>query len=162
MGFLGGSAVKNPPATQETWIQPLGWMDPLEKGMVITLVFLPGEFRGQKSLAGYSPWSNKESDSIEWLALCCYVKWVQLSGSLNILWHRLSLGLEWKLTFSCLVENWPFPVEICWHIECNTFRASSFRISNSSPEIPSPPLALFVVMLPDAHLTSHSRMSGSR
>ena len=28
--------------------------------------------------------------------------------------------------------------------------------------IPSPPLALFVVMLSKAHLTSHSRMSGSR
>ena len=28
--------------------------------------------------------------------------------------------------------------------------------------VPSPPLALFVVMLPKAHLTSHSRMSGSR
>ena len=27
---------------------------------------------------------------------------------------------------------------------------------------PSPPLALFIVMLPKAHLTSHSRMSGSR
>ena len=50
----------------------------------------------------------------------------------------------------------------CWHIECSTFTASSFRIWNSSTEIPSPPLALFVVMLPKAHLTSHSRMSGSR
>ena len=29
-------------------------------------------------------------------------------------------------------------------------------------EIPSPPLALFIVMLPKAHLTSHSRMAGSR
>ena len=28
--------------------------------------------------------------------------------------------------------------------------------------MPSPPLALLVVMLPKAHLTSHSRMSGSR
>ena len=28
--------------------------------------------------------------------------------------------------------------------------------------VPSPPLALFVVMLSKAHLTSHSRMSGSR
>ena len=27
-------AVKNPPAVQETWIQFLGWEDPLEKGMV--------------------------------------------------------------------------------------------------------------------------------
>ena len=32
----------------------------------------------------------------------------------------------------------------------------SFRIWNSSTGIPSPSLALFVVMLPKAHLTSHS------
>ena len=55
---------------------------------------------------------------------------------------------------------WVF--QICWHIECSTFTASSFRIWNSSPGIPSPPLALFVVMLPKAHLTSYSKMSGSR
>ena len=55
---------------------------------------------------------------------------------------------------------WVF--QICWHIECSTFTVSSFRIWNSSTGIPSPPLALFVVMLPNAHLTSHSRMSGSR
>ena len=46
--------------------------------------------------------------------------------------------------------------------ECSTFTASSSRIWNSSTEIPSLPLALFVVILPKAHLTSHSRMSGSR
>ena len=55
---------------------------------------------------------------------------------------------------------WVF--QICWHIECSTFTASSFRIWNSSTGIPSPPLALFVVMLLKARLTSHSRMSGSR
>ena len=68
-------------------------------------------------------------------------------------------------------ENWPLPVlwpghcwvfQICWHIECSTFTASSFRIWNSSAGIPLSLLALFVVMLPKAHLTSHSRMSGSR
>ena len=42
------------------------------------------------------------------------------------------------------------------------FRISPLRIWNSSNGIPSPPLALFVVMLPTAHLTWHSRMSGSR
>ena len=26
--------VKNPPAMQETWVQSLGWEDPLEKGKV--------------------------------------------------------------------------------------------------------------------------------
>ena len=55
---------------------------------------------------------------------------------------------------------WVF--QICWHIECSTFIASSFRIWNSSTGIPSHPLTLFVTMLPKAHLTSHSRMSGSR
>ena len=29
--------------------------------------FLPGEFHGQRSLAGYSPWGHKESDMTEWL-----------------------------------------------------------------------------------------------
>ena len=47
---------------------------------------------------------------------------------------------------------WVF--QICWHIECSTFTASSFRIWNSSTEIPSPPLALFIVMFSKAHLTS--------
>ena len=55
---------------------------------------------------------------------------------------------------------WVF--QICWHTECNTFTASPCRIWNSSTGIPSPPLALFVVMLPKAHLTSCSRISGSR
>ena len=41
---------------------------------------------------------------------------------------------------------WVF--QICWHIECSTFTASSFRIWNSSAGIPSPPLSLFTVMLP--------------
>ena len=55
---------------------------------------------------------------------------------------------------------WVF--QTCWHIECSTFTASSFRIWKSSTGIPSPPLALFVVMLSKAHLTSLSKMFGSR
>ena len=47
-------------------------------------------------------------------------------------------------------------------VEFSTLTASSLRILNSSAGIPSPPLVLFIVMLPKAHLTSHSRMSGSR
>ena len=55
---------------------------------------------------------------------------------------------------------WVF--QICWHIECSTFTTSSFRLWNSSTGVPSPPLALFIVMLLKAYLTSHSRMLGSR
>ena len=45
--------VNNLPATQETWVQSLGWEDPLEKAMATPPVFLPGELRGHKSLPGY-------------------------------------------------------------------------------------------------------------
>ena len=36
------------------------------------------------------------------------MRWVQLCGSLSILWHCLSLGLEWKLTFSSPVATAEF------------------------------------------------------
>ena len=71
----------------------------------------------------------------------------------------LGIGMKTDLFQSC-GHSWVF--QICWHIECSTFTASSFRIWNSSTGIPSPPLALLVVMLSKAHLTSHSRMFGSR
>ena len=81
-----------------------------------------------------------------------------------VVWAYLALpffGIEMKTDiFQSCGHCWVF--QICWHFECSTFTALSFRIWNSSTGIPSPPLALFVVMLPKAHLTSHSRMSGSR
>ena len=52
--------------------------------------------------------------------------------------------------------------QICWHVECSTFIASSFRIWNGSTGIPSPPRALFIVILPQAQLTLHCRISGPR
>ena len=55
---------------------------------------------------------------------------------------------------------WVF--QICRHIECSTFAASYFRIWNISAGIPSSPLALFIVMLPEAHFTLNFKMSGSR
>ena len=84
------------------------------------------------------------------------VRWVQLCGSLSILsLHFLGIGMKIDLFQSC---GHCCVFQMCWHIECSTFTASSFRIWNSPNGIPSPPLALFVVMLPKAHLTSHSRM----
>ena len=37
-----------------------------------------------------------------------HVRWVQLCSSLSILWHCLSLELEWKLTFSSPVATTEF------------------------------------------------------
>ena len=49
----------------------MDWEDPLEKGLpsplqkarVSTAVFLPGEFHGQRSLEGCSPWGCKEPET---------------------------------------------------------------------------------------------------
>ena len=88
-----------------------------------------------------------------WDECSCVVVWAFLALPF------FEIGMKTDL-FQCCGHCWVF--QICWHIECNTFTASSFKIWNSSTGIPSPPLALFVVMLPKAHLTSYYRMSGSR
>ena len=62
IGILNGdcsSVVKNLSARQETRVQSLGQEDALEKEMATTPVFLPGEFHGQRSLMGYSPWGSQ-------------------------------------------------------------------------------------------------------
>ena len=47
--------VTNLPTMQEIRVQSLGWEEPLEKVMSIhSSIILPGEFHGQRSLAGYN------------------------------------------------------------------------------------------------------------
>ena len=65
-GFLGGP-VKNLPAIQETPVQSLGWQTPWRRGWQPTLVFLPGESPGQRSLVDYSPWYHKKLATTEQL-----------------------------------------------------------------------------------------------
>ena len=102
--------------------------------------------------------------SLAWRILSITLIVCEMSAVVRYFGHSLALpffgiGMKTDLFQSC-GHCWVF--QICWHIEYSTFTASSFRIWNSSSGIPSPPLALFIVMLPKAHLTSHSRMSGSR
>ena len=106
-----------------------------------------------------------------WFTYCWSLPWRILSITLltcelsviAVFWTFFGIAFLWDWN-----ENWPFPVLwpllslFCWRIECSTFTASSFRIWNSSAIIPSPPLTLFAVMLPKAHVASHSRLSGSR
>ena len=49
----------------DPWVRKIPW-----RKWLSTPVFLPGEFYGQRSLAGYSPWGHKESDMTEQLTLC--------------------------------------------------------------------------------------------
>ena len=53
--------------TPETQVQSLGCEDPLERKWQPTPVFLSGKSYGQKSVAGYSPWSSNESVTTEQL-----------------------------------------------------------------------------------------------
>ena len=81
-----------------------------------------------------------------------------------VVWTVFGIAFIWDWMKTDLFQYcdhcWVF--QICWHIEYSTLTASSFRILNSSAGILSTPLALFIVMLPKGHLTSHFRMSTSR
>ena len=104
---------------------------------------------------------------------CWNLAWRILSTILTSMWNEHNCMAVWTvlaLSFfgiemkTDLLQSWGhcWAFQICWHIECSTFTASSFRIWNSSAGIPSPPLALFIVMLPKAHFTLHARMSAFR
>jgi len=78
-----------------------------------------------------------------------------------VVWTFFGISFLWDWN-----ENWPFPV--LWPLLSfpnllaywvQHFHSIIFQDWNSSTGIPSPPLALLVVMLSKAHLTSHSRMS---
>ena len=64
---LVAQTVKRLPAMPETWVQSLGWEDPLEKEMATHSRTLAKKFHGWRSLVGYSPWGHEESDTTEWL-----------------------------------------------------------------------------------------------
>ena len=68
-GFPGGATGKEP-ACQcrrhkrggfNPWVRRIPWM----RAWQPTPVFLPGKCHGWKSLVGYSPWGQKESDTSE-------------------------------------------------------------------------------------------------
>ena len=61
LGFSGGSGGKESACNAGDHPQRREWL--------LTPVELPGEFLGQRSLAGNSPWGRKESDTTEQLSL---------------------------------------------------------------------------------------------
>ena len=112
---------------------------------------LPGESQGQQSLVAAIYGVAQSRTQLKWF-----------SSSSSSTFFGIAFLWDWN-------ENCPFPVLwpllsfpslLAYWVQHLT--ASSFRIWNSSTAIPLPPLALFVVMLSKAHLTSRSRMSGSR
>ena len=71
--------------------QSLGGETPWRRKWKPILVFLPGEFHGQKSLVGYSPWDHKELDKIEQLSMHA---WTQIFFFfLNFYWSTVDSQL---------------------------------------------------------------------
>ena len=125
-------------------------------------------------------WSGSSAFSKSWLNIWKFMVHILFKPCLDnfecyiaSMWDKCNCAVVWTflalLSFGIRIKTdlfqscghcWVF--QICWHIECSTFIASIFRIWNGYTGSPSPPLALFVVMLLKAHLTLHSRMSGSR
>ena len=85
-----------------------------------TLVFLPGEFHGQKSLVGYSPWGCKEWDTSEHTHFISKVK----LAILTILWG-------W-FTLLCNHSHCPSPE--LYHLP----KLNSIPLNTNSPSLPPP------------------------
>ena len=98
-------------------------------------------------------------ENLSIILLACEISTIVWQFEHSLALPFFGIGMKTDIFQSC-GHCWVF--QICWHIECSTFTVSSFRIWNSSTGIPTPPLALLVVMLPKAHLTPPSRISGSR
>ena len=121
--------------------------DPTDVG---SLIFHSSAF-SKSRISGSSQFTNCQS--LAWGILSITLLACEMSATVRQLEHSLALpffgiGMKTDLFQSC-GYCWVF--QICWHTECSTFTASSFKIWNSSTGIPSPPLALFIVMLPKAH-----------
>ena len=64
---LVAQLVKKLPTMQETWVQSLGWEDPLEEGMATHSSILAWRILTDRGAwwAACSPWGHKESDTTE-------------------------------------------------------------------------------------------------
>ena len=69
--FPGGSDSKNLPAMQWVWVWSLEKI-PWRREWLHTPLLWAGEFHGERSLAGYSPWDGRESDTTEQLTLSLF------------------------------------------------------------------------------------------
>ena len=108
--FLVTQMVKNLHAMWETWVWSLSWKDPLEKEMATHSSILPGEFQGQRSLAGYCPCGRKESDRKYFQGplekLCGRILyWFLMKINLQALlfWIQRHLGIPQKLHYLLII-----------------------------------------------------------
>ena len=93
----------------DPWVRKIPWRRKWQP----TPVFLPGKFRGQRSLVGYSPWGRKEQDTTKttqhvctiysWFTILCsfllYCKMIQL--------HIYSFSYSFPLFYPKILNRVP-------------------------------------------------------
>ena len=79
----------------DPWIRKIPWRRKWQSA----LVFLPGEFPGQRSLVGYSPWGRKEADMTDWVQ-----NWAHIFDVINID-CKLCKFLKWKYQFGIVLNK---------------------------------------------------------
>ena len=116
----------------ETQFNPWVGKIPWRRKWQLTPVFFPGEFHGQRSLAGYSPQGLKESDTTEllslyaWHCLRCSIYLLRLLSLLrDLLWSRDLLHLRSEVRLECLLRD-----RLLFLLSLS--RALSFSLSSSS------------------------------
>ena len=138
--------VKNPPANTgakgrhrfDPWVGKIPWRGKWQP----SLVFLPGEVHGQRSLVGYSPRGRKESDTTEQAHTdLTYQPWVaqilSLIMDLNLLHRRKKSLLPQRMLFRdtriyhCPLPVMPFQKIETWlepfYINANTIITYAFQ-----------------------------------
>ena len=129
----------------DPWVGKIRWSRKWQP----TTVFLPGKFHGQRSLAGYSPWGHKESDTTK--HACMHTR-VRTHANTHTHTHRaLTVRWKWKWKSSCSVVShslWPHGLQptrlLCpWNfpgkstgVGCHFFLQGIVPTQGSNPGLP--------------------------
>ena len=95
-------------STESTWqcrrcaFDPCIRKIPWRREWLSTPVFLPGEFHGQRSLVGYSPWGHKESDMTDQLTLWLFT---HIKGMILCKWGFVNFN-SWSSFILNFVHTW--------------------------------------------------------
>ena len=117
-GFLGGSAVKNPPAMQETWVGSLGWEDPLEERIAthssilawrILCIEEPGGLQSVGLKRVWHSWSDWAHTHAQWSLL-----WI----TSKLLYSNLCSHHHMTFSLCCCISN--LFIEGHWALDLGT------------------------------------------
>ena len=151
-GFPGSSVSKESACNRprfNSWVGKILWRREWQP----TPVFLPREFHGQRSLAGYSSWVCKESDTTEWLTLSFSPNW----KTMEKVGFQKSFEGSWKEVQAMLgrgvkSSSWVNPLQI---------RNSMSTPGSSASQFPSTLYLDHLVGIPPPWVQWHILLSGS-